>query len=152
MLRSGDPVRLPEHYIVDFDDALGIDMDQAAGDVAVFSVEHSCMVILAGANITETNAGATTPGVVKFDKRPTAGSDIDRGDGDIATLNMATTAAGKQLYDEVAAGTELNPGEEVVVELATQPVGDAAGHFRPFVLVEYLPETKANMTNMVATT
>lgn len=152
MLRSGDPISLRDHYIVDYDDALGVDMDQSPADVVVFSVDHSCMVKLAGAHVTETNAGTSTPGVVKFDKRPTAGSDTDRGDGDIATLNMGTTAAGKTIYDEVAVGTELNPGEEVVVEIATQPAGSPAGHFRPFLLVEYLPETKANMTNMVATT
>jgi len=152
MLRNDQPIALPYHSAVDYDDLLGFDMDQGAADMGSFIVPYSCMVKLAGLVITETNAGATTPGVVKFDKRPTAGSDTNRGDGDIAEFNLGTTAAGKMLYDEVAVGTELNPGEEVVVQLVTQPVGGAAGHCRPVLLVEYLPETKTNMTNMVATT
>jgi len=155
MLRNDQPIALPYHSAVDYDDALGFDMDQGAADMGSFIVPYSCMVKLAGLVITETKRRGQTqrPGCGQNSiKRPTAGSDTNRGDGDIAEFNLGTTAAGKMLYDEVAVGTELNPGEEVVVELATQPVGGAAGHCRPVLLVEYLPETKTNMTNMVATT
>ncbi len=152
MLRNEQPISLPYHSAVDYDDLLGFDMDQAAADMGSFIVPFKCMVTLAGLVITETNAGATTPGVVKFDKRPTAGSDTARGDGDIAEFKLLTTAAGKNLYDEVGVGEELEPGEEVVVQLVTRPVGGAAGHARPVLLVEYMPETKANLANMVETT
>jgi len=152
MLRNEQPIALPYHSAVDYDDLLGFDMDQGAADLGSFIIPFKCMVVLAGLAITETNVGATTPGVVKFDKRPTAGSDASRGDGDIAEFNLLTTAAGKFLYDEVAVGVALEPGEEVVLQLVTQPVGGPAGHARPVLLVEYLPEIKANLTNMVATT
>jgi hypothetical protein len=152
MLRSDLPISLPYHSAVDYDDLLGIDMDQGAADMGSFIVPFKCKVLLAGLMITETNAGATTPGVVKYDKRPTAGSDTARGDGDIAEFKLLTTAAGKFLYDEVGVGITLEPGQEVVVQLVTQPVGSPAGHVRPSLLVEYMPETKANLANLVVTT
>jgi hypothetical protein len=131
--------------------AAGVDLDQTAADVGYFSIPFKCQVYLAGLEITETCAG-TTPGVVKMDKRPTAGSDTDRGNGDIATFNMGTTAAGKFLYDVAGRGTVLNPGEQVVVEIATQPVTGPAGQFNPVLLVVPVPETMANMANAVETT
>jgi len=151
MLRSDIPVALPLHLHTDYDDPLGVDCDQAAADVGVFSVPFKCAVFRGLLSVTETCVGATATPVVKFDKRPTAGSDASRGDGDIANFALSTTEAGKQMYDEAAQGTVLSPGEEVVVELATQPVGSPAGHFIPMLLVKYLPETVANMTDMTAT-
>jgi len=151
MLRSDIPVALPLHQFVDYDDVKGVDCDQAAADVGLFSIPFKCEVFRAQLSITETCAGASATPVVKFDKRPTAGSDTSRGDGDIANFACSTTAAGKHLYDEAAQGTVLEPGEEVVVELATRPVSGPAGHFIPLLLVKYLPETVANMSDMVVT-
>ena len=144
-------IPLPLVKVVDFDDPLGIDLDQVAADVARLLVPFHCVVDLAALIITETCAGST-PGVVKMDKRPTAGNDTGRGDGDIATFNMGTTAAGKVLYDLVAHGMELFPGDEVVVEITTQPVTGPAGHFEPVLIVQPREETLANLTDMVATT
>jgi hypothetical protein len=153
MLRHDLPIALPLTLFIDYDDAAGVDCDQTPADVGAFIVPFRCEVLLAGVVVTETCAGATTTPVVKYDKRPTAGSDTSRGDGDIATFVLSTTAAGKVMYDEAAVGTELNPGDEVIVELATQATGTgAAGHVRPFLLVEYLPETKANLAAMTAPT
>jgi len=143
-------IPLPVSKIVDYDDAAGIDLDQAAADVARILVPFNCVVFLAALIITETCAG-TTPGVVKFDRRPTAGSDTSRGDGDIASFAMGTTAAGKVLYDEVAKGTKLNAGDEIVVQITTQPVTGPAGHFEPVLLVKPAEETKANQTDLVVT-
>ena len=151
MLKSDLPVALPLHLFTDYDDAQGVDCDQAAADVGLFSIPFKCEVFRAQLSITETCAGATTTPVVKFDKRPTAGSDTSRGDGDIANFALSTTAAGKQMYDEAGQGTVLSPGEEVVVELATRPVGSPAGHFIPMLMVKYLPETVANMSDMTET-
>jgi hypothetical protein len=143
-------IPLPVVKIVDYDDAVGIDLDQTAADVARILVPFKCEVVLAALIITETCAG-TTPGVVTMDKRPTAGSDASRGAADIASFAMGTTAAGKMLYDKVAKGTILYPGDEVVVEIATQPVTGPAGHFEPVLLVKPLSETLANLTDMVET-
>ena len=150
MLRSDIPVALPCHLFIDYDDVLGVDCDQTPADVGRFVVPFKCQVVLAGLVVTEVCAGTATP-VVAFDKRPTAGSETDRGAADIANFVMATTAAGKVLYDKVAVGTVLNPGEEVIVEIVTQPTGSASGHFVPFLLVEVLPETLANLSDMVET-
>lgn len=150
MLRSNEPVALPLHLAVDYDDLAGIDMDQTAADMGSFIVPFKCEVFLAGLVVTETCAGTTTP-VVDFDKRPTAGSDTDRGAADIAHFVLSTTAAGKVMYDEVGKGTVLEPGQEVVVQLTTAAATGPAGHVKPFLLVNYLPETFANMTDMVET-
>jgi hypothetical protein len=152
MLRSDIPVALQCHLFIDYDDVLGVDCDQTPADVGRFVIPFKCQVILAGLVVTETCAGGTTTPVAVFDKRPTAGSDGSRGAADIASFVLSTTAAGKVIYDEVAVGTVLNPGDEVIVELTVQATGGgAAGHFVPFLLVEQIPETKANLTDMVAT-
>lgn len=153
MLRSDVLIALPLIMELDYDDAAGIDLDQATGDVGSFIVPFKCEVVLAGAVVTETCAGGDSTPVVKFDKRDVAGSDGVRGDGDIAELKFLTAAAGTVLYDEVAVGEVLEPGEEVIIQLTVAAVGEGlAGHMKPFLLVKQLPETKANMSNMSATT
>lgn len=153
MLRSDVLIPLPLDLFIDYDDAAGVDCDQSAADVGVFHVPFKCEVVRAQLVVTEACAGGTTTPVVDFDKRPTAGSDTNRGAADIAHFVCATTAQGSVLYDEAALGTVLEPGEEVVVELATAATGtSAAGHVRPELLVKMIPETKANMTDLVATT
>jgi hypothetical protein len=143
-------IPLPVVKQIDYDDTAGIDLDQSAADVARILVPFKCEVVMAQLIITETCAG-TTPGVVKMDRRPTAGSDTGRGDGDIGDFAMGTTAAGKVLYDDVAKGTVLNAGDEIVVQITTQPVTGPAGHFEPVLLVKPLSETKANQSDLVAT-
>ena len=150
MLRGNEPVALPLHLAIDYDDLAGIDMDQTAGDMGSFIVPFKCEVCLAGLMTTEVHAG-TTPGVLDFDKRPTAGSDASRGAADVAHFMLGTTATGKVLYDEVGKGVTLEPGQEVVVQLTTQPVTGPSGHVMPFLLVKYIPETPANMSGMVET-
>lgn len=146
------PIPLPIKFDVDYDDAVGIDCDQTAGDVATFSVPFPCEVFEAGLTVKETCGGASTTPAVKFDKRPTAGSDTNRGDGDVASFALSTTEAGKVMYDIAGQGVALEPGNEVVVQLTVQATGSgAAGHFIPYLLVKYNPETRANLTNMVET-
>lgn len=152
MLRDNSPIALPVNYLVDYDDVAGIDFDQSPADVAVFGIPFRCAIIEAGMIVTETCAGGTTTPVVTFDKRPTAGSDTDRGSADVGSLTLSTTAAGKVMYDLVAIGDILEPGEEVVAELLTAATGSSkAGHGRPYLLVEYLPEVNGNLDNKVET-
>lgn len=152
MLRSDLLIPLPLDLFVDYDDALGVDCDQSPADVGVFHVPFKCEVVRAQLNITEVCAGSTSTPVVDFDKRPTLGDDTDRGAADIAHFVCGTTARGKVLYDEAALGTVLEPGEEVIVQLTTAAVGTPTGHFRPDLLVKMIPETKANLADLVATT
>lgn len=152
MLRSDLLIPLPLDLFVDYDDAAGVDCDQSVADVGVFHVPFKCEVVRAQLAVTETCAGGSTTPVVDFDKRPTHGSDSSRGSADIAHFVMSTTAQGKMMYDEAALGTVLEPGDEVVVELKTAATGSGAtGHFRPQLLVKMIPETKANLSDMVAT-
>jgi hypothetical protein len=152
MLRSDIPIALIPEYIVDYDDSLGIDCDQSPADVAVFEIPFRCQVIMAAAVVTETCAGGTTTPQVDFDLRPTAGSDTDRGAADIGHLVLSTTDAGKVMYDKAAVGDILEPGQEVVVELKVAATGGgAAGHVRPVLLVQHLPEVLGNLSDMVET-
>lgn len=148
MLRSDVLIALPLHLAVDFDDAQGIELEQAAKDVGSFIIPYRCEVFLAGVVVCETCVGAATP-VVDFDKRPTAGDDTSRGSADIAHLVLGLTAAGKVMYDRVAKGVVLEPGEEVVVQLTT--AATTAGHCKPFLLVKQIPEVLANLSDMVET-
>jgi len=152
MLQQGK-VALPCNYLVDYDDTEGIDMDQAPADAAVFVIPYKCRVEYAGAVVIETCGGDTTTPEVKFDKRPTAGSDTGRGDGDIGHLKLLTTAQGKLMYDVAARGEELEPGQEVVFEITVQATGTgAAGHVRPVLVVTPRDEMFANLSGMTETT
>lgn len=154
MLRDNAPITLQCIYLVDYDDVLGFDCDQAVADAAVFEILARCAVLEAGVIVTEACVGDMTTPIVDFDKRPTAGSDTDRGAADIAHLVLGTSVAGVVMYDLVATGTILYPGEEVVVELATRAEDSGvygSGHIRPYLLVEYLPEVAANLTDKVET-
>jgi hypothetical protein len=141
---------LPFTPAVDYDDLLGIDLDQGAADMGAFIVPFKCEVFEAGAVVTETCAGTLKP-IVDFDKRPTAGSNASRGAADIGHLLLDTTAAGKVMYDKAAKGTLLEPGEEVVFEIAQRPTDAAAGHCRPYLLVKPVAETDANLADKVET-
>jgi hypothetical protein len=143
---------LPFTPAVDYDDLLGIDMDQGAADMGAFIVPFKCEVHEAGAVVTEACAGDTTTPEVDFDKRPTAGSDTDRGAADVGHLILSTTAAGKVMYDKAGQGTLLYPGQEVVCQLAVASTGNAkAGHVRPYLLVKPVAETDANLSAKVLT-
>jgi len=151
MLQQGT-IALPCNYLVDYDDVEGIDMDQAAGDLAVFVIPCKCVVEYAAAVVTEVCAGTTSTPVVKFDKRPTAGSDTGRGDGDIGHLILGTSVAGKFVYDVAGRKTVLEPGQEVVLELITAAVGTPTGHIRPVLVVTPRDEMFANLSGMTETT
>ena len=142
------------------DDALGIDLDDAvttSGDnVAVFDIPFKCRPIYAAIVLTETIASVTNTPCVKFTMRPTAGSDVGITAGDIATIYPTKTGvAGAVYYDKAAqasgADLWLEPGMEVVVEIDVVADNAAGGHFRPILVVEKLPETMANLDNMIET-
>lgn len=151
MLQQGI-MALPYDAYIDYDDTLGVDMDQAAADVGFFKIPMKCEVIEAGAIVTENCAGGTTTPELDFDLRPVAGSDSNREAAAIGHLVLGTTAAGKVMYDKAAAGTILEPGQEVVAQVQTRATGTgAAGHVRPYLLVRPLDEVKGNLSGMVET-
>lgn len=150
MLQQGK-VALPCNYLIDFDDTEGIDFDQSPADVAVFPIPFKCTVAYAAIMVTEVCAGSSTTPVVAFDKRPTAGDDTDRGDGDIGNIALGTSAPGVFMYDLAGIKEVLEPGEEVVVQLVTAAAGTPTGHGRPVLVVHPRDEMWENLDNAVET-
>jgi hypothetical protein len=151
MLQQGI-IALPFDQPVGGTDPLGVNMDQATGDIGYFKIPFRCEVVEAGGIVTATCAGGTSTPVVDFESRPVAGSDANRGSADIGHLILGTTPGGKVMYDQVARGTILVPGMEIVVKLTIAAVGGGkAGHIRPYIVVVPRDETKANLANMVMT-
>lgn len=88
-------------------------------------------------------------GVVKFDKRPTAGSDTGRGDGDVAIINLATSHDGGEVVYKDGLNVILNPGQEVVAEV-TDATG-ASDTAEVIIYVEPVWENPDNISAMVET-
>lgn len=123
----------------------------STGDKATIGVPFKAVVQMACVKWEGASTHATAA-VIKFDKRPTAGSDTGRGDGDVAVVNKVASVnkQGKVTYKQPASRITLVPGEEVVVEVTTAN-GDALA-FQAWLLVERVPEVPANLSNMEATT
>jgi len=129
----------------------GLNLDVAA-DGAFFSVPFNCE--LAHVQLTVTNALAGTTPEVKFDWRPDAGSDTNRGDGDLGHIYLGVTgisAPGDVGYDLAGMSKDLEPGNEIVLQVTTAQYGADLGKIRPQVLVRYKPETMANLSAMTET-
>lgn len=120
---------------------------QTAADKATLSMPFNKQKVKkAWIEVRGTDAGGAT---VKFDKRPTAGSDTGRGDGDIAVITIpASNQQGKRLYEIPATVIHLVAGEEVVAEVTAE--GVAALQVVAGLEVERVAETEANSANMVA--
>ena len=115
-------------------------------DITTWSptVPHKITMV---ALVIDNDVAAT--GQVKLDKRPTAGSDTGRGDGDVSIINLTTAhTQGKVVYQNV--NVTVNPGQEVVVEV-TDITG--AGDTADCVLwVEPVWSQPTNVAAMVLTT
>jgi hypothetical protein len=95
----------------------------------------------------ELNAAPGGAGVVRFDKRTTFASDTGRGTGDVATINLATSqAAGSVVYKD-GLNVTVNPGEEVVVTVATASAGVSGAKVTLYIEPQW--ENPANFTKMV---
>lgn len=92
-----------------------------AGDKGKLTPGYVPLVIRAVAIVCKTDP--TAAGVVKVDKRPTAGSDTGRGDGDVAVINVAATHAQGDVVYKDGLNVELKPGEEAVVEVTGAVTG-----------------------------
>lgn len=89
-----------------------------------------------------------TNGVVKFDKRPTLGSDTSRGDGDVGTINLADPTAGK-LTKAFITPQDFDPGEEIVPQVTT---ATTAGDGHHVIFYRERHEQDANLSNVVTST
>lgn len=120
-----------------------------AADIGDWAPGYFPAIIRAAAIVFTTAVNAT--GQVKLDKRPTAGSDTSRGDGDVATLNYTTTtgAQGKVVYKDKL-DVAIAVGEEVVWQVTDATPTAGAGHL--VMVVEVRHDTPANEADMAATT
>ncbi len=88
-----------------------------------------------------TEVFAATGAVIKAFKNGTSGTLL-------ATFTMGTTAADKVVYLDVA-DTLFDAGDYIAWELTTKP--NSTGTVMPSVLVEPVPETAANISDMTTT-
>lgn len=92
----------------------------STGDKGEYAPGYIPHIIRAVAVVCKTNPSGG--GVLKLDKRPTAGSDTNRGDGDVAVVNIPDGAQGDVIYVD-GLNEELKPGEEVVAQVTTADAG-----------------------------
>lgn len=89
----------------------------STGDKFTFSPGGPCDVVRWGLLWTVTAGGAP---VIAADKRITAGSDTGRVNAALGTITPGAAAAGTYTYTEPTTGPwELNPGDQVVIEVTT---------------------------------
>jgi hypothetical protein len=147
----GDHISSLPFDLTGTESAAGLALTQAAGDLAVFTVPFKCVLLYSALCVTTACAGLTTTPIVKLDKRPTAGSDTGRGDGDAGVFTLGTMAQGKFVYFMPTSRVELEPGQEVVMQLTQIAAGTgAAGACRPVLVVEHAAETWGNLDSAVA--
>lgn len=142
---------LPGHYMLT-PVATGVVLT-ATGDKVAFPIPYRCTLLYAALAMITTCAGGDATPVVKFDHRPTAGSDASRGDGDCGVFVLGTQAGGKMVYFKPTDRVTFEPGEEVIMEVTTAAAGGgAAGACRPVLVVRVHEEMPGNLSGMVAAT
>lgn len=114
----------------------------STGDVAIWGPGFRPHVVRAVALVL--NADPNSAGVLKFDLRPTRGSDTNRTDGTVGTLSWATTdtfTAGSEvriIYEELGnSAVTVYPGQEVVAEVTDADTSNDG--VRIVLFVEALP-------------
>jgi hypothetical protein len=132
----------------------------ATADIAQWApvcVPHRIHMIAIALNATPGDAG-----VVKFDLRPTVGSDTNRTDGTVGIINLATshtfTAGSAQpvIYEELDEPFVVYPGQEVIAQVTDASANATAVHIG--LWVEPVYERPGNIvdlsdaTTMTATT
>jgi hypothetical protein len=118
----------------------------SAADKYTFTIPFKCDVKRIFLVIEGTDTGGAT---VKFDKRPTAGSDTDRGDGDVGTITIpGSNCQGKMYYEDPSTVVTLDEGDQVVVQVTAE--GVSALNVVPGMLLMHVPEVPANNSAMVA--
>jgi hypothetical protein len=135
--------------LIEFRVARRADLNSAA-DVTggTWAPAFQPMYVVGVAAIIDNDIGAA--GVVKFDKRPTFGSDSGRGDGDVGVLNLTTAhLQGMVVYKRVTP-IKISPGEEVVAQVTD--VAAASDTADLVLLLSPSPDHPANMPDMVAST
>ena len=133
-----------EYIILEPHNAVKLIATDSAADVLRYVVPFKCELRQIQAHVLGTEATAL---VVKADKRPTAGSDTGRGDGDLGSITFgASNLQGKVLTDTPTSRLTLDRGEEMVLQVTTASTCDKAVAFE--VLVERIAEVDGNNSDI----
>lgn len=119
----------------------------SAGDVFAVAVipYTTCKLRRVGFTVGTVAAGTTTTPVIKVWRGTIADADL------IATLTISTTAAGNCVYEEPSDEVLIEGGDIITFELDVVDAGGTpTSEGFPFVLVEPVPETAANVSTMTA--
>ena len=115
-----------------------------AADKLVVGVPFKCCVIRAEVHVHGTDTGGCT---IKFDGTINGGT---RGDGDLGDITVpASDQSAVVLYDKVGEGTILQPNDVVTVQVTAESVTALVVVAR--LIVDYIPETEANLTGLTLT-
>lgn len=132
-------------------DALtAVSLAGVADNLRLFKVCQPITVYEIGVFIT-TACTVTSP-VVDFDKRITAGSDTGRVDKGVGTMTfpaVASCAISKVARKVLTTPVDLNPGDEVSVQVTTAAT---AGAGIPYLLFRPRDEVAANLANYITAT
>jgi hypothetical protein len=118
----------------------------SAGDLiatAIVGGHAKVRLLRVGCLITETCAGSSTTPVIKVWKNGTSGTLL-------ATLTLATSAAGVNAYEDLATSIELDAGDRIDFELDVVAAGTPTGHGIPWVYVEPIQEVVGNVSDFSA--
>lgn len=149
MYSANQPVPLQFRHIIDYDDTVGIDVDQSVADMAIADVPCNGVVLFSACLITEVITADETAPVFKFDHRVTAGSDTNRTDGTLGAITIPdATAAGAVVYDEAGKGQRVYAGDQVVFQYTTKASESAGitGHVVPLLVIDPEWDMLANLT------
>lgn len=119
----------------------------STGDKVTFTPAFPSEIVEFGVIITTALVG--TGLVLKVDKRPTAGSDTGRGDGDLGTCTPGVAAAaGAVIRSRPNNPGLVNPGQQAILELTT---GGSSGAGIGFIVFREKPVYRdANETVVTA--
>lgn len=117
----------------------------ALADVGSWAPGYHPYYVRAVMAIIDNDIAAT--GVIKFNKRPTFGSDTGIGDGDVAVLNLTTAHLGGRVVYKDGLNALVKPGEQVMVKVTD--VTGANDKADIVLLVEPAPEVPVNNTRMM---
>lgn len=133
---------MPGTFLEQFRLVRGANLNSAS-DISTAGFSPSYYPVIIRAVSISLNNALTNQLVVKFDKRPTFGSDTNRGDGDVAVVTIASAdgTAGRTCFKD-GLNVRITPGQEVIPEVTDAAGGACTGDV--FILFEYDPETPAN--------
>lgn len=133
-----------EYIILEPHNAVKLIDTSSTGDKLRYVVPFKCEIRQLQAHVFSTVAEAV---VIKADKRPTAGSDTGRGDGDLGSISLgASDQQGKVVVDTPSARLTLDRGEELVMQVTTASTCNKVVALE--VLVERIAEVDGNNSDI----